>query len=258
LLRYAILPGASICISTVTLDHLIGKKLRGPGVYLINFTLCQMEEEKRKMFETQQPADVILLTSDGVSLRVHKCLLAVASSIFQQMFSLPQPGPDSKADSLPSVEVTETSEVMTELLQFIYPNFDSDDPEFWFPKGPDDEALWRLDKVYVAADKYEMSWVKRSIVRILCNPRVAFELPFDCYAFAIQHGESILKLQALIHSMKRNGYRNGNERSANLGTIRKIIINDHLSALGHFELTKDFDGEQIATNKQVYKFLISN
>jgi hypothetical protein len=205
-----------------------------------------MEEEKRKMFETQQPADVALLTSDGVSLRVHKWPLAQSSSIFQQMFSLPQPGSDSTTESLPSVEVEETSGIMIDLLRFIYPEFSTDDLEFWFPEWPEQghETFWRLEKVYVAADKYEIAAVKRSIVGFLCNPEVVHELPFDCYSFAILHEEPVLKLQALMHcTVKREKGCRMKKKYKGDANLRRLIEDGHLSALGHYELGKDYKGE---------------
>ncbi|PBK67078.1 hypothetical protein ARMSODRAFT_338258 [Armillaria solidipes] len=66
-------------------------------------------------------ADVVLVGADDQKRRfaVHKCILSAASPVFKDMFMLPQ----AKAtnDSLPVVDMVESSKVVFALLQFIYP-----------------------------------------------------------------------------------------------------------------------------------------
>jgi hypothetical protein len=68
-----------------------------------------------------QGADVILRSSDLVSFRVHKSILAISSPFFNDMFSLPQPSNDTAADGLPIVHVPENAELIHSLLTVLYP-----------------------------------------------------------------------------------------------------------------------------------------
>lgn len=66
-------------------------------------------------------ADVVLVGADDQKRRfaVHKCILSAASPVFKDMFMLPQP--KATNDSLPVVDMVESSKVVFALLQFIYP-----------------------------------------------------------------------------------------------------------------------------------------
>ena len=161
--------------------------------------------------DEQPPANFVLLTSDGVPLNVHTVTLSQVSPLFREMFSLPQstsPHTGSESKELPSAQIEENSDVMIMLLKFAYPQFESDDPHFWFPDWPNETysscprskvaaVFWRFEAVYRAADKYDMSVVKRSIARLLGHSALLEDVPFDCYAFAVRMGEEILRLQAL-------------------------------------------------------------
>jgi hypothetical protein len=68
-----------------------------------------------------QGADVILQSSDLVSFRVHKLILALSSSFFNKMFSLPQPCDGEVVDGLPVVRVSEDAELLQALLTVLYP-----------------------------------------------------------------------------------------------------------------------------------------
>ena len=68
-----------------------------------------------------QGADVILQSSDLVSFRVHRSILAISSPFFKDLFSLPQPRDDEAADGLPIVHVPENAELLHSLLTVLYP-----------------------------------------------------------------------------------------------------------------------------------------
>ncbi|KZT07319.1 uncharacterized protein LAESUDRAFT_725236 [Laetiporus sulphureus 93-53] len=65
-------------------------------------------------------ADVILRAADLVEFRVHKNILAISSSFFETMFSLPQ-SRQEVGKALPVVPVTERSATIDTLLRIIYP-----------------------------------------------------------------------------------------------------------------------------------------
>jgi hypothetical protein len=66
-------------------------------------------------------ADVIIQSCDLVNFRVHKSALSLSSSIFGDMFSLPQPSNDQAVDGLPIVRLSEDAEVLNGLLTMLYP-----------------------------------------------------------------------------------------------------------------------------------------
>ncbi|KZT05033.1 uncharacterized protein LAESUDRAFT_656693, partial [Laetiporus sulphureus 93-53] len=73
-------------------------------------------------------ADVILRTADEVDFHLHKAVLMLASSVFEDMFSILQPAVsaaelDFETD-LPIVPVTETSKTLDALLRLCYPTAD--------------------------------------------------------------------------------------------------------------------------------------
>lgn len=66
-------------------------------------------------------ANLIIRSSDFVDFRVHKQVLAMASPVFKDLLSLPQP-PDSESDDgLPVVNLFEDSELLHSLISIIYP-----------------------------------------------------------------------------------------------------------------------------------------
>jgi hypothetical protein len=65
-------------------------------------------------------ANLIIRSSDSVDFRVHKPVFAMASPVFKDLFSLPQPS-DSESDNLPVVKLPEDSELLHSLVSIIYP-----------------------------------------------------------------------------------------------------------------------------------------
>lgn len=66
-------------------------------------------------------ANLIIRSSDSVDFRVHKPVLAMASSVFKDLFSLPQPSDSKSDDDFPVVNLPEDSELLHCLLSIIYP-----------------------------------------------------------------------------------------------------------------------------------------
>jgi hypothetical protein len=95
--------------------------------------------------EWQAPpnADVILRASGGTEFHAHKLVLSIASSVFRDMFSVPQP-PSTTSSQLPIADVNDPPEVFEMFLRFIYP----------IPNPPinDIETLASLLRL---ADKYD-------------------------------------------------------------------------------------------------------
>jgi hypothetical protein len=66
-------------------------------------------------------ANIIIRSPDFVDFRVHKPVLAMASSVFNDLFSLPQPSDSESDDDFPVVKLPEDSELLGSLLSVIYP-----------------------------------------------------------------------------------------------------------------------------------------
>jgi len=66
-------------------------------------------------------ANLIIRSSDVVDFRVHKPVLAMTSSVFKDLFSLPQPSDSESDDGLPVVKLSEDSELLHSLFSIIYP-----------------------------------------------------------------------------------------------------------------------------------------
>lgn len=108
-------------------------------------------------------ADLILRSSDGTDFRVRRGVLAEASSIFEDMFTLPQPIPDKNAingDDIsqdPIVFLSEPSRTLDYLLRFCYPI-----PNPTLPTIDD------VFSVLEAAHKYMMDDVVTEVRRQFC------------------------------------------------------------------------------------------
>jgi hypothetical protein len=130
-----------------------------------------------------QGADVILQSSDHVSFRVHKLILALSSSFFNKMFSLPQPCDGEVVDGLPVVHVSEDAELLQGLLTVLYP-ITSVIPDSY------EEALYLL----ASLQKYDMVKAISSV-----RPEIHRQLPTTADAF---HAYTIASRNQLIPEME--------------------------------------------------------
>jgi BTB/POZ domain len=121
------------------------------------------EKQDRKNFGApfnDADADIILRSADQVDFRVYKIILAKASSIFADMFSLPQQA-DCDSDvaeahtNIPIIHVTEDATTISHLLTLCYP---FEDPSL--------TALEEIALLLAASQKYELARV-RTVARLL-------------------------------------------------------------------------------------------
>jgi hypothetical protein len=66
-------------------------------------------------------ANLIIRSSDLVNFRVHKPVLAMASQVFKDLLSLPQPSDGESVDGLPVVQLSEDSDLLSSLVSMLYP-----------------------------------------------------------------------------------------------------------------------------------------
>lgn len=108
-------------------------------------------------------ADVILRSSDGVDFRCWKLLLSMSSSVFQTMFSLPQPQEHGGMEhALQVIQMQEGASVLKLLLRLGHPSAILDTP---MPE------LDNLADVFQAANKYEMNGIENFLRTNLASPR---------------------------------------------------------------------------------------
>lgn len=116
-------------------------------------------------------ADLILRSADSREFRVHRCILTIASPVFRDMFTFPQPhGPTHQ---LPHVDLPETTSTLDILLRYIYP----------IP-SPKIEDFATLSNVLISAEKYEAEGVISRLRTILVSPHFLGLDPLRVYAIA--------------------------------------------------------------------------
>ena len=66
-------------------------------------------------------ANIIVRSSDQVNFRIHKSVLAISSTFFENLLSLPQPPDEELIDGLPVVQLSEDASVLSNLISLLYP-----------------------------------------------------------------------------------------------------------------------------------------
>jgi hypothetical protein len=131
-----------------------------------------------------QGADIVLQSSDLVSFRVHKAILAISSPFFDDLFLLPPPHHDTTAaDCLPTVHMSEDAELRHNLLTVLYP----------IPSAIPDSYEKTLT-LLAAFQKYDMD-IAISTVR----PEIGRQFPTTEAAF---HAYAIASSKGLIPEME--------------------------------------------------------
>ena len=120
--------------------------------------------------------DVILRThgADSRDFRVHKLILSLASPVFKDMFTIPQPSPASSGD-IDIVDMMDPPQALELVLQFIYPS-----------SSPVVGDLALISEVLVLADKYNIE-AARSRLRPSLMEFAKIE-PLRVYAIACRLG----------------------------------------------------------------------
>ena len=114
--------------------------------------------------------DAVLRSSDGKEFRVHRLILGLASPVFQDMFSLPQP--IEPPSHIPTIDVLESSDVLEPFIQYLYP---------CAPPKVLDLSMWTA--LYIVADKYNAEVVMDPL-RDMLIPRFLTTSPLRVYALA--------------------------------------------------------------------------
>jgi len=138
-------------------------------------------------------ADIILraLGPPKRDFRVHKLVLSLASPVFKDMFSLPQPtsgeSRKSSAAELEIVEVTDPTDALDVILRMVYP----------FAPPSFDGSLDTLVECLVIADKYDIQGARSRLRDVLA--RASSTQSLRVYAIASRFGFANLVDSASRH-----------------------------------------------------------
>ena len=129
-------------------------------------------------------ADVILRASlqspgsdQSKDFRVHKAILSIASALFHDMFSLPQPQPAMGEITLPVIPIAESPEIFETFLRLIYPL-----------EPPAMTSLELVDELFRLAEKYVTDGVHAKVKQALVSPSFLKTDPIRVYAIACRTG----------------------------------------------------------------------
>jgi len=128
-------------------------------------------------------ADLIIRSSDGIDFYVHKIILSLASSFFDDMLSLKQPANSQPTTDRPVVDVAEDGDTLYPLLSLVYP---TTDPEL------DDLSL--ISRLLGAALKYDMNHPVAVLTKTL--QRFRWKSPQSVYAIACRWDQEDVAAEA--------------------------------------------------------------
>ena len=150
--------------------------------------------------------DVALRSSDQVYFHGLKMLLSIASPLFRDIFTLPQPTPTIIAQTAsgissmdetrlgrPVIAVTESSVVLQRLLELCYPK--------WAPES-DILQLGEIQEVLEAAHKYQMTQVLQTLGNTLTTQRFLDQDPFRVFAVACRYHLKTQVAAAARHTLR--------------------------------------------------------
>jgi hypothetical protein len=137
--------------------------------------------------------DVDIVSSDGVQFRVRKSLLSLASPIFSDMFSVPQPNSSPDSDALTdSINLSEPSRTIRLILSLI------DLP----PTSLLIDSLSDIANLLQAADKYDIKSIKEHARHSLIQPKFLENEPLRVYAIAIRYGAHFTAVLAARRTLR--------------------------------------------------------
>ena len=122
-------------------------------------------------FGTTDP-DIILRSADGQEFHVHKTMLSIASPVFQDMFTLPQP-PSPELSSIPVIDMCEAGNILDVFLRCLYPTSKMTVEDFGL-----------LEALIAAAEKYETGLVLDMVKSWLVTPENLGRDPLRAYVIA--------------------------------------------------------------------------
>ncbi|KAI0254431.1 hypothetical protein BJV78DRAFT_1184301 [Lactifluus subvellereus] len=154
----------------------------------------------------RKDSDLIIRSYDKVDFHVHKAVLAIASVVFEDMFTAPGPSPPEQGEGTPVIDnLTEDSKTLHRLLTMLYP-VDPSIPETF------EDALSLLS----ACQKYQMDATAarvRTLLKERTPPLITAQNSFRAYGIASRYhlGEEALLAARLTLERMMNFYECGED-----------------------------------------------
>ena len=159
-------------------------------------------------------ADIAIRSLGTYEFRVHKLILSLASPIFKDMFTLPQPPADNPG-VLPHVDVEESAVTWEHILPTIYPT-----------PNPVIDDLEDLESLLFTAKKYEMQSIIDTHEKTFENHGFIRENPLRLYAIACACGfegqAKYVAEHAELLAVTRD-FDAGNPRGLTLGSYHNLV-----------------------------------
>ncbi|KAG8949860.1 hypothetical protein FRC04_008163 [Tulasnella sp. 424] len=170
-------------------------------------------------FDSQSGGDCIIRSPDGSEFKVVKAILSLGSTIFRDMFDMPQAGRRSEDEAnIPVIPVEEDPETMQALLRLLYPI-----------EPPPIESFFLARKLVTACDKYFVNTAKVQLhlKGILNNRQSMEEHPLECYTLSWELGmkEEAIAASRYTHSVDLSDNGVAKEifsQSGNLEALTKL------------------------------------
>ena len=184
-------------------------------------------------------ADVVIRAAGVLDFRVHKLILSLASPVFKDMFTIPQPLTDA-LDALPHVDVDESAETWEFILRTVYPM-----------PHPIIDDLDDLEPLLLAAKKYEMQPLIDIHKKGLENLAFVQEDPLRLYAIACACGledqaKFVARNSELLTVTRR--FNIGDPKGVSLGSYHNLVSflaerdNEWYQTLARAPISLDADG----------------
>ena len=160
-------------------------------------------------------ADVVIRAAGTRDFRVHKVILSLASPVFKDMLTLPQPPADNPDDTLPHIDVEESAETWEDILLTIYPT-----------PNPVIYSLDDLESLLHAAKKYEMQSIIDTHKRSFEYHVFIQENPLRLYAIACACGFEDQAKYVARHADRlavTRHFKAGDTRGLDLGSYHNLV-----------------------------------
>lgn len=154
---------------------------------------AQAGEQARYKFDDAH-ADLILTSAapECADFRVHRCILAISSTFFEGMFTLPQPLEGDK--ELPVVHMSESADVIQTLLELVYP----------LPKRLQLDRIEQISPVLAAASKYSFTGAMSALAEMLLAPKVVESAPVRVFAVLTMYGLEEDAVRASAYTLRQH------------------------------------------------------
>lgn len=101
----------------MTADEIEGVNTRGQKRARSESPHCEIERNNDLWFED---GNVVFVARKSMAFRVHKSVLSRKSTVFKDMFAIPQPAEEEKIDGCAVVHVDDSPQVLKNFFELLY------------------------------------------------------------------------------------------------------------------------------------------